>query len=139
MIRTLRIACVGVLVLAAGACVDTKSDGSDTSRPVFKNTGEAAHVDMVRIDSMAAKPLPSTVPNTVPTRPKPRTAPAAVPSRTPSVIGETRREPPVSRDPMPPLRGETSKGAKMPVYRDSTRGPMMEVDSRGKAVPIKRE
>jgi hypothetical protein len=39
---------------------------------------------------------------------------------------------------MPPLRGETSKGPQMPVYRDSTRGPMNEIDSKGQPRPIKR-
>ena len=128
-----RFVVFSIALAAAAACVDSKSENADTSRPVFRNTGEAAHVDMVRIDSMAAKPSPNAVPAT----PTPRTFPA-VPSRAPSVIGETRREPPVSRDPMPPLRGETSKGATMPVYRDSTRGPLMEIDSKGRVTPIKK-
>jgi len=135
MMTTLRIVLVSIAVVTVAGCVDSKSENADTSRAVFRNTGEAAHVDMVRIDSMAAKPSPSAVPNA----PAPRTSPpAAIPSRTPSVIGETRREQPVSRDPMPPLRGETSKGATMPVYRDSTRGPLMEIDSKGKVTPIKK-
>ena len=130
-----RIVIVSIAVVVATACVDNKSESADTSRPVFKNTGEASHVEMLRIDSMSAKPSPSAVPNA----PAPRTSPAAVPNnRTPSIIGETRREPPASRDPMPPLRGETSKGATMPVYRDSTRGPMMGIDSKGNVVPIKK-
>jgi hypothetical protein len=120
---------------AVVACVDEKPARSDSSRAVFRNTGEAAHVEMIRIDSMSARPKPVTVPPTTPHA----TPPAALPSRPPSVIGETRREPPVSRDPMPPLRGETSKGATMPVYRDSTRGPLMEIDSKGRVSPIKRE
>ena len=127
------MAVFSLAIVVATACADSRSENADTSRPVFRNTGEAAHVDMVRIDSMAARPSP-----TVPTTPTPRKFPAAVPSRAPSVIGETRREPPVSRDPMPPLRGETSKGASMPVYRDSTRGPLMEIDSKGRATPIKK-
>ena len=124
----------GILVIVAAsavACVDSKPEGSDTSRPVFQNTGEAAHVEMLRIDSMSAKPSPRVAP-------PPAAVPSAVPSRMPSVIGETRREAPVSRDPMPPLRGETSKGARMPIYRDSTRGPIMEIDSKGRTTPIKR-
>ena len=129
---------VSIAIVASTACVDSKSENSDTSRAVFKNTGEAAHVDMVRIDSMAKKPLPNAAPNAVPNAPAPRTAPPVPSNRTPSVIGETRREAPVSRDPMPPLRGETSKGATMPVYRDSTRGPLMEIDSKGRVTPIKK-
>ncbi|HZI99039.1 MAG TPA: hypothetical protein VFD22_00165 [Gemmatimonadaceae bacterium] len=134
MMKTLRIGAVAFAIVTAAACRDSKPESGDTSRAVFRNTGEAAHVDMVRIDSMAAKPSPSAVPNT----PAPRTSPAAVPPRMPPVIGETRREAPVSRDPMPPLRGETSKGATMPVYRDSTQGPLMGIDSKGKVVPIKK-
>jgi len=120
---------LGLVTVATVACVDSKPAGSDTSRPVFQNTGQASHVEMLRIDSMSTKPAPKVAPAAVP---------SAVPSRTPSVIGETRREAPVSRDPMPPLRGETSKGARMPVYRDSTRGPLMEIDSKGRPSPIKR-
>ena len=120
-------------VIGVVACTDSGSQASDTSRAVFRNTGEAAHVEMIRIDSMSKRPSPSVTP-AAPSR----TEPAAMPSRTPSVIGETRREAPVSRDPMPPLRGETSKGATMPVYRDSTRGPMMEIDAKGRVSPIKK-
>ena len=137
MMTRLRAVCIAGALIASGACVDSKPEGSDTSRPVFQNTGEASHVEMVRIDSMSARPKPA--PAIVPGAPQPRTSPAAIPARPPSVIGETRRDPPVSRDPMPPLRGETSKGATMPVYRDSTRGPMMEIDSKGRVSPIKRE
>jgi len=127
-------AAAGVVALSVVACADSKPAGSDTSRPAYQNTGEAERVDMIRIDSMAAKPVPSTVPNR-----KTLPAPEAVPSRTPPVIGETRRDAPVARDPMPPLRGETSKsGGTMPVYRDSTRGPLNEIDSRGRVVPIKK-
>jgi hypothetical protein len=130
---------VAILIIAstAASCVDSKPAASDTSRPVFQNTGEASHVQMLRIDSMSSKKMPSAVPNPVPTVPS-RVAPNAVPSRNPSVIGETRREAPVVRDPMPPLRGETSKGATMPVYRDSVRGPINEIDSKGRVTPIKR-
>ena len=56
-----RIVVFSIALAAAAACVDSKSENADTSRPVFRNTGEAAHVDMVRIDSMAAKPSPKRV------------------------------------------------------------------------------
>lgn len=128
-----RAVTIALIPLIAAACVDSQPGSSDTSRPVFQNTGEASHVEMLRIDSMGARPTPGTVP-----RKTPRVTPEAAPSRVPPVIGETRRDAPVATDPMPPLRGETSKGATMPVYRDSVRGPLNEIDSKGRVGPIKK-
>ena len=123
------------LVLAAGligavACTDSKPAGSDTSGIVIRNSGEASRVDMLRIDSMTTKPGTPAPPAA---RPPSANPPAGV-------TGEARREsPPASRDPMPPLAGETNRrSGSMPVYRDSTSGPKMEIDSKGNIRPIKK-
>jgi hypothetical protein len=127
MMSRARAACVIVGTMILTACVDTKPQAADTSASVTNAPAANEHVDTVRLDTSVVKHPPSddALPPTVSRSPLP-------------VTGETRREPPVSRDPMPPLRGETSKGPPMPVYRDSTRGPMMEIDSKGQPRPIKR-
>jgi hypothetical protein len=101
------------------ACDDGKPAPGDTSA-LPENTIQAAPDDTIGIDSA------STHPGSQPP---------------PPVTGESPREgPPVSRDPMPPLTGETSKqGGTMPVYRDSASGPKMEIDSKGRIVPIKKD
>ena len=110
------------------ACSDSKSGAPDTSE-LPDNTVKALPADTTAVDSTAGAPGQST-----PDVPRSE-------SGSPPVIGEGRRDsPPTSRDPMPPLTGETSKqGGTMPVYRDSASGPRMEVDSKGRVTPIKKD
>lgn len=109
------------------ACVDSKPSVGDTAS-LPENTVKALPGDTVTLDTTVAAPAPS--------RPD-----SSLRSASPPVIGEGRREgPPTSRDPMPPLTGETSKqGGTMPVYRDSASGPKAEIDSKGRIVPIKKD
>jgi hypothetical protein len=114
------IAALGFLMIGALACVDSKPAQTDTAG-ALPEPGRVMPLDTAIVDSTVA-------------------APAAPSSQPPSAIGEgTRENPPASRDPMPPLTGETSKqGGTMPVYRDSTSGPRMEIDSKGRVTPIKK-
>ena len=119
-----------ILALAAlAACGDSKPEVADTSA-LPDNTIKALPGDTAGLDS--------TVPAPNPAQPEPDTTGSHAGS--PPVTGEGRRDaPPASRDPMPPLTGETSKqGGTMPVYRDSASGPRMEIDSKGRVTPIKK-
>ena len=124
--KSLQRIAVASLLVAAVACGDRKSNVPDTSA-LPDNTVKAAPDDTIGRDSAAAPQ------DTVGTK-------AADPMSSPPVTGEGRRDnPPASRDPMPPLTGETSRqGGTMPVYRDSASGPRMEVDSKGRVTPIKK-
>ena len=124
--RSLERAAIASLMAAAIACGDRKPDVADTSE-LPNNTVKASPSDTIAVDS-ALTPQDSVTP------------PPPTPSLPPSVTGEGRRDnPPASRDPMPPLTGETSKqGGTMPVYRDSASGPRMEIDSKGRVTPIKK-
>lgn len=120
---------IALLGLAAVvACGDSKPEVADTSE-LPDNTIQASPGDTAGLDS--------TVPAPNPAQPDTTTGSQA---GSPPVIGEGRRDaPPTSRDPMPPLTGETSKqGGTMPVYRDSASGPKMEIDSKGRVTPIKK-
>ena len=130
----LRVVAVGLVSIVVVACSDSNARKADTSS--IPNAGAGEKVNMIQLDTTS------------------RTAPGAVPSpSTPAaqqpplnVTGEGHRgsEPPLnsSRDPMPPLTGETSKrGGTMPVapvLRDSASGPKMQIDSKGNVSPIKR-
>ena len=129
-----RLAGLAVAVIFTVACSD--SNPRKESPSSVPNAGAGEKINMIQLDTTS------------------RTAPAAAPAGAPSsasqpplnVTGEAHRgnEPPLrsSGDPMPPLTGETSKrGGTMPVappLRDSTRGPKMQIDSKGNVTPIKR-
>ena len=110
--------------IAVVACVDSKPAPSDTAG-LPERTVQPAPDDTTGRDTTAATGDPGK-----------RSEPGY-----PPVTGESSREgPPRSKDPMPPLTGETSKqGGTMPVYRDSASGPRMEVDSKGRVTPIKKD
>jgi hypothetical protein len=114
-------------LVALVACGDSKPEVADTSA-LPDNTIKALPGDTAGLDSTVPAPNPATPES------------AGTQAGSPPVIGEGRRDgPPTSRDPMPPLTGETSKqGGTMPVYRDSASGPRMEVDSKGRVTPIKK-
>ena len=114
-------------IAALVACGDSKPEVADTSA-LPDNTIKALPGDTAGLDSTVPAPSPATPES------------AGTQAGSPPVIGEGRRDaPPTSRDPMPPLTGETSKqGGTMPVYRDSASGPRMEVDSKGRVTPIKK-
>jgi len=117
-----------VAVAILTSCVDKKPEAVDTATPPANAPVVNETIDSVRLDTTTVNPAPDKISPPPPVSRETR----------PPVTGETRHEPPVSRDPMPPLRGETSKGPQMPVYRDSTRGPLNEIDSKGQPRPIKR-
>ena len=119
-----------VALVAATACVDSKSSTSDTSRTSTRQDS-ATRVDMIQLDTAGTG---STQQN----------QPSVNPGRT---TGESRRDAETrqseNRDPMPPLAGETNtRHGTMrpaePVLRDSASGPRMRIDSTGKVTPIKR-
>lgn len=125
----------GALALIAfltAACSDSNARRSDTASSM-PNAGAGEKINIIHLDtSMRNAPGVSSPAQQSATQPQP------------NVIGEGRRgaEPPLnssgSRDPMPPLTGETSKrGGTMPVappLRDSTRGPKGEIDSKGNII-----
>ena len=125
--KSLERVAIAFVLIAAVACGDKKPEVPDTSA-LPDNTVKAAPDDTIGRDSVSG-PRDTVIPGTT-----------AVPQSSPPVIGEGRRDnPPTSRDPMPPLTGETSKqGGTMPVYRDSASGPRMEIDSKGRVTPIKK-
>ena len=126
---------VATVALAVVACSDSHSRSSDTS--ALPNAGAGEKINMIQLDT-TSRTAPGTVKS--PASPPVQQQPPL------NVTGEGHRgtEPPLnsSRDPMPPLTGETSKrGGTMPVappLRDSTSGPKMQIDSKGNVTPIKK-
>jgi hypothetical protein len=131
--NTARLLSVTLVCVAATACADSKTSSADSARAADTTQGTASQVDMIRIDSMAAVPRPPDSVN--------------LPARSPSTRSQPRENasspPPATRDPMPPLAGETNNRSGTmkqgePVLRDSVSGPKFRIDSTGKVTRIKR-